>query len=626
MRRDDTSPDQIFRRAVATTVRSMAMDPDIEVTYSLDTNRPSTPDELILPEPTPQLGTYEISRIRGIADSYALRHRYHDDKAHGRALPREEGARKAYNALEQVRVEALGTRMMDGVASNLSVVIDERARAGGLYAAERQEDVPIVEALSLIVRERLTGKKPPPQARRALNLVRSWVEVRAENTLDDLIDVIDDQQAYQQKVNSLLEVLNLKGDSSSDEKDKGQDSTDDQSDDQNNNDESGDEGSDKQQDQYGEDSEGSDESESSELQDQSSDTDSGDSDDQSDQGDPKERETAARPNIPNPDATDTAIYKTYTTLFDEIVLAEDLSSAQELDRLRSQLDAQLSQLQSAVTKLANRLQRRLMAQQNRSWSFDLEEGILDAAKLNRVVTNPTHPLSFKQESETVFRDTVVTLLIDNSGSMRGRPISIAAISADIMARTLERCGVKVEILGFTTSTWKGGQSREKWLRDGKPAQPGRLNDLRHIIYKTADMPWRRARRNLGLMMKEGLLKENVDGEALLWAHNRLIARPEERRIMMVISDGAPVDDSTLSVNTAGYLDQHLRNVIGWIEATSPVELVAIGIGHDVTRYYSRAVTITDAEELGGVMVEQLAGLFDEDMNQRQLKPRHRRRG
>jgi cobaltochelatase CobT len=269
-------------------------------------------------------------------------------------------------------------------------------------------------------------------------------------------------------------------------------------------------------------------------------------------------------------------------------------------------------MQGAVTKLANRLQRRLMAQQLRSWDFDQEEGLLDAARLARVVVNPAHSLSNKMERDTEFRDTVVTLLIDNSGSMRGRPISIAAISADIMARTLERCGVKTEILGFTTRAWKGGQSREHWLAAGRPAQPGRLNDLRHIIYKKADEPWRRARRNLGLMMREGLLKENIDGEALLWAHNRLIARNEDRRILMVISDGAPVDDSTLSVNSGTYLERHLRQVIDWIENRSPVQLVAIGIGHDVTRYYRRAVTIMDAEQLGGTMVEQLAGLFDED--------------
>ncbi|MEO7178606.1 MAG: cobaltochelatase subunit CobT, partial [Allosphingosinicella sp.] len=303
-------------------------------------------------------------------------------------------------------------------------------------------------------------------------------------------------------------------------------------------------------------------------------------------------------------------YKSHTQAFDEVVSATELCDEEELNRLRAYLDAQLKGLQGIVTKLANRLQRRLMAQQNRSWDFDQEEGILDAARLARVIVNPAHSLSYKIERETEFRDTVVSLLIDNSGSMRGRPISIAAISADILARTLERCGVKVEILGFTTRAWKGGQARETWLAAGRPPSPGRLNDLRHIVYKAADEPWRRARRNLGLMMREGLLKENIDGEALMWAHNRLIARPEERRILMVISDGAPVDDSTLSVNSGTYLERHLRQVIGWIQARSPVELVAIGIGHDVTRYYDRAVTIMDAEQLGGTMIEQLAALFD----------------
>ena len=295
-----------------------------------------------------------------------------------------------------------------------------------------------------------------------------------------------------------------------------------------------------------------------------------------------------------------------------MIEAEELCDAEELTRLRNYLDKQLSSLQGVVARLANRLQRRLLAQQNRSWEFDLEEGILDAGRLSRVVTDPMHPLSFKVEHDTEFRDTVVTLLLDNSGSMRGRPITVAATCADILARTLERCAVKTEILGFTTRAWKGGQAREQWLSAGKPASPGRLNDLRHIVYKAADMPWRRARRNLGLMMREGLLKENIDGEALIWAHNRLLARPEQRRILMVISDGAPVDDSTLSVNTGSYLEKHLRQVIEEIETRSPVELIAIGIGHDVTRYYKRAVTIVDAEELGGAMTEKLAELFDEN--------------
>jgi cobaltochelatase CobT len=319
-----------------------------------------------------------------------------------------------------------------------------------------------------------------------------------------------------------------------------------------------------------------------------------------------------------------APYRGFTTEFDEIVAADTLCDAEELTRLRSLLDQQLSHLQGVIGKLANRLQRRLLAKQNRSWEFDLEEGLLDAGRLARVVTNPLHPLSYKVEKDTKFRDTVVSLLIDNSGSMRGRPITIAAMSADILARTLERCGVKVEILGFTTRAWKGGQSRERWIAQGKPPNPGRLNDLRHIIYKAGDAPWRRARKSLGLMLREGILKENIDGEALLWAHNRLLARTEQRRILMVISDGAPVDDSTLSVNPGNYLERHLRDVIEYIESRSAVELTAIGIGHDVTRYYRRAVTIVDAEQLGGTMMEKLAELFDEDEKQDHRPKRGRR--
>ena len=342
---------------------------------------------------------------------------------------------------------------------------------------------------------------------------------------------------------------------------------------------------------------------------QSVETDEQPDDDTSDEN--TDGEEPFRPQLPFSSNTNEDFYKVYCNTFDEIVEADDLCDAEELTRLRAYLDKQLANLQGVVARLANRLQRRLMAQQNRSWDFDIEEGILDTAKLMRVIIDPMHPLSFKVEKDTQFRDTVVTLLLDNSGSMRGRPITVAATCADILARTLERCGVKTEILGFTTRAWKGGQSREKWLGGGKPANPGRLNDLRHIIYKAADEPWRRARRNLGLMMREGLLKENIDGEALIWAHNRLLGRPEQRRILMVISDGAPVDDSTLSVNSGNYLERHLRQVITDIEGRSPVELIAIGIGHDVTRYYKRAVTIVDAEELGGAMTEKLAELFDD---------------
>jgi len=335
-------------------------------------------------------------------------------------------------------------------------------------------------------------------------------------------------------------------------------------------------------------------------------------DDMSDETEKPDGEAPLDPPPPSPHSEADPDYNVYATDFDEEIAAEDLAEQVELERLRAYLDQQLEPLKGAVSRLANKLQRRLQAQQNRSWEFDKEEGILDAGRLARVVANPTTPLSFKWEKDTEFRDTVVTLLLDNSGSMRGRPISIAAICADVLARTLERCNVKVEILGFTTRAWKGGQSRESWLNDGRPQQPGRLNDLRHIIYKSADAPWRRVRPNLGLMMKEGLLKENIDGEALEWAHRRMLARPEQRKILMVISDGAPVDDSTLSVNPANYLEKHLRDVIEMVEKRKLVELLAIGIGHDVTRYYERAVTITDVEQLAGAMTEQLAGLFDSD--------------
>ena len=346
-----------------------------------------------------------------------------------------------------------------------------------------------------------------------------------------------------------------------------------------------------------------------------------------DEGEAGDAQEAAENRPPQPHGAERRgpDYKAYTTKFDEVVDADELCDPEELQRLRDYLDKQLQNLHSVVARLANRLQRRLMAQQNRSWEFDLEEGVLDTARLPRIIIDPQQPLSFKQEKDMAFRDTVVTLLLDNSGSMRGRPITVAATCADILARTLERCGVKVEILGFTTRAWKGGQSREAWLQAGKPANPGRLNDLRHLIYKSADAPWRRARKNLGLMMREGLLKENIDGEALDWAHQRLLGRPEQRKILMMISDGAPVDDSTLSVNPGNYLERHLRYVIEEIETRSPVELIAIGIGHDVTRYYKRAVTIVDAEELGGAMTEKLAELFDENAAPQPARPEPRKR-
>ncbi|OYZ43404.1 MAG: cobaltochelatase subunit CobT, partial [Novosphingobium sp. 16-62-11] len=461
-------------------------------------------------------------------------------------------------------------------------------------------------ALALLLREKLTGQEAPASAQTGMAMVRSWIESKVGNDMEALALSLDDQRAFQQLALDMLQHLDLTQSAS----EQNEESQDDEGEDQEDEGEEEPSSSDDQEQQpsemAGDTSEGDEDSESEQ---EIEDDDSADSD-MADEG--EEGMLPTRPNRPWTDLPENFDYTAYTSQFDEIIAATELCDEEELTRLRAYLDTQLKGLQGVVTRLANRLQRRLMAQQNRSWDFDQEEGLLDAARLARVVISPGHSLSYKIERDVEFKDTIVTLLIDNSGSMRGRPISIAAISADILARTLERCGVKTEVLGFTTRAWKGGQSREAWLAGGKPAQPGRLNDLRHIVYKKADEPWRRARKNLGLMMREGLLKENIDGEALLWAHSRLLARPEDRRILMVISDGAPVDDSTLSVNNAGYLEQHLRKVIDWIEKQSPVQLVAIGIGHDVTRYYRRAVTIMDAEQLGGTIIEQLADLFEDE--------------
>ena len=608
------SPFEDFKRAIASTTRVLADKPELEVTLG---NDPSSMhgEAIHLKAPKRTLPADEVADLRGTADSYAMRQRHHDARLHARYAPRGELARAVYDAAEQARVESVGASRMDGVRANLFHTLEKRCRAQGLDRLTTASEVPIEEAVGLLARERMTGDRSPPSGMQALDLLREWVEERAGAHLDELVEAMGDQERFSRLVRGVISDLDLAENLNEEEEQKAEDDsdTDDEDESQGQQDAQGDSG--------GEDeSAGGETAEAAERQPSKTDAQGGEMVEMEAgermEGAPAEQPmdggTPARPNRPESEMPRSRFYKAYTSSFDEVIRAEELCSADELERLRNHLDQQMSHLQGAVTKLANRLQRRLMAQQRRSWQFDLEEGILDTARLSRVVTDPMHSLSFKQESETEFRDTVVTLLLDNSGSMRGRPISIAAICGDILARTLERCGVQTEILGFTTRAWKGGQAREKWLHQGKPANPGRLNDLRHIVYKTADTPWRRARRNLGLMMREGLLKENIDGEALLWAHSRLIARPEERRILMVISDGAPVDDSTLSVNSGTYLEQHLRQVIGWIETRSPVELLAIGIGHDVTRYYKRAVTILDAEQLGGAMTEQLAQLFEED--------------
>lgn len=602
----DETPLDRFRSVLTGTARAISLDPEVEVAWTADAPVQSG-QSMRVPMPGRSLPAEQVAEARGHADSMALRLRHHNAALHGRNAPSEALARACYDAVEQVRYEALGANAYAGMRGNLGAALAMRMASDPIARAAKPEDVPLPTALALLLREKLTGETSPASTDTGMAMVRSWIESKVGGDVEGLALSLDDQRAFQQIALDMLQHLDLTQSASDQEEDTQDDEGEEQEDEGEEEPSSSDDQEQQPSEVAGDTSEGDEDSESEQEVEQ--DDDAADSD-MADDG--EEGMLPTRPNRPWTDLPENFDYKSFTTQFDEIISASDLCDEEELTRLRAYLDMQLKGLQGVVTRLANRLQRRLMAQQNRSWDFDQEEGLLDAARLARVVISPGHSLSYKIERDVEFKDTIVTLLIDNSGSMRGRPISIAAISADILARTLERCGVKTEILGFTTRAWKGGQSREAWLAGGKPSQPGRLNDLRHIVYKKADEPWRRARKNLGLMMREGLLKENIDGEALLWAHTRLLARPEDRRILMVISDGAPVDDSTLSVNNAGYLEQHLRKVIDWIEKQSPVQLVAIGIGHDVTRYYRRAVTIMDAEQLGGTIIEQLADLFEDE--------------
>ncbi|MGE5503923.1 MAG: cobaltochelatase subunit CobT [Actinomycetota bacterium] len=605
----EESPGDLIRRATTAALKAIAGRPELEVAFGTGPGAVHG-SEVRLPAPPRSVTPGDLVRLRGTADAVALRFRYTDDALHQRRMPLLPEARRVFEAVEQARVEALGSRVMAGVAANIGAVLEQRARAEGFDHATRREEVPLAEAMRLIARQHFTGLEPPPSARNAVELWRPLVEEKAGALLDSMKELVRDQDAFSRTLRDMLLRLELTGEEVAEDEEQ---ETEDEGREANEGVSSG-ERQDDQQEGKGQQGDGEPQSAPGAAE--------GDGQQEGmvagedimlmghgadEPGGPSRQ----RPNAPEPESAERP-YRAFTTRYDQVVGAEDLCEPDELGRLRLQLDHHLAHLQGVVAKLANRLQRKLMAQQTRAWDFDLEEGILDTGRLARVVANPTHSLSFKVEKETDFRDTVVTLLIDNSGSMRGRPITVAAMSADILARTLERCGVKVEVLGFTTRAWKGGQARELWQSEGKPVNPGRLNDLRHIIYKAADTPWRRARRNLGLMLREGILKENIDGEALLWAHDRLIGRPEQRRVLMVISDGAPVDDSTLSANPGNTLEKHLREVIAWIEGRSPVELVAIGIGHDVTRYYRRAVTIMDAEELGGTMMRQLTALFDEE--------------
>jgi cobaltochelatase CobT len=614
------APTEPFKRAVGVCLRAIAGKGDIEIAYAAE--RPGLAGGKVrLPEPARRLNDREAAIVRGHADSIALRLACHDPAVHRKLAPGGQQARAVFEAVEQARVEAIGSRRMGGVKKNLAAMLDDRFHRGKYDEITDRADAPIEEAIAMIVRERLTGEMPPATARKLVELWRPIIEERAGRNLDRLERVLTDQRRFGDVVHDLLDSLDMGEDRGSDtDEEEGEDG-----DEQNRSDESGNDGEAESADSERLSLEEADAS-TDDLPESAAEAVDAPSADMADDAEMGDSDTAAEPwrprhNRNEPRGPD---YRPFASKFDETVGAEHLCDPEELDRLRGYLDKQLLHLQGVVARLANRLQRLLLAQQNRAWEFDLEEGLLDPARLPRVIVDPLHPLSFKREKDTDFRDTVVTLLLDNSGSMRGRPITVAATCADVLARTLERCGVKVEILGFTTRAWKGGQSRETWLAQGKPANPGRLNDLRHIIYKSADAPWRRARKNLGLMMREGLLKENIDGEALDWAHKRLLGRPESRKILMMISDGAPVDDSTLSVNPGNYLERHLRWVIEDIETRSPVELIAIGIGHDVTRYYRRAVTIVDAEELGGVMTEKLAELFAETTEERaprRVRPR-----
>ena len=596
-------PVEAFKRVTGAAMRAISERKDLTVEFAPEPPRVKGAHAR-LQVPSRDLPEGEVAKLRGQADALALKLRYHDADLHASQMPGGEMARRIYNEIEQVRVETLGGRRMKGVAANLEVALEERCRGQAFNRVNDYADVPVPEVIGLMVREKLTGQAPPEAIKELVDQWRGWVDARVGKDMAALNRYIGDQESYARTLNKLIMDLALGEEDSADGADG---------------DASG-EGDDDTAETEGAETSGAD---TTEIAEGESMTGEGDDAEQSTAGDATD-EMSAGDGQPIPPGMrrlpqgrwsndeGRPPYRAFTTAFDEVIEASELCDATELARLRSHLDQQLSHIQRVIGRLANRLQRKLLAKQTRAWEFDLDEGMLDSGRLARVIVDPAYSLSYKQEKETDFRDTVVTLLIDNSGSMRGRPITLAAMSTDVLARTLERCGVKVEILGFTTRAWKGGQARERWLGAGKPTAPGRLNDLRHIIYKSADSAWRRTRKNLGLMLREGLLKENIDGEALLWAHQRLIARPEQRRILMVISDGAPVDDSTLSVNSGNYLENHLRAVIDWIETSSPVELVAIGIGHDVARYYRRAVTIVDAEQLGGAMTEKLSELFDED--------------
>lgn len=607
-----------FKSATAATLRAIAGKKDIAVHFDslerIDRPTPADTDKATLPL------SEDLTLTRGASDSKALRLQHHTAFTHQRNAPMDLTARAVFDALEQARTESIGALQMEGVKINLNKTLNEKCEQLGYEKIQNREDSNIADAIHACARIALTQEPIPANAKQLVEKWTPWInEQLGDEGFKSLKPLLENQQAFAKASQKLMIKMKLleQEDIAENKKENKQDDIESSEDDSSAEEEEEETGSTQEQD-GAQTIDGSDDK-TAEYDTDDTQENAADNDGQQDMADPTEGDQGdvkaenTEDDMRRPASLSEAPdgrYNIFTRTYDEIIDATDLADPQELSRLRSLLDKQLKNQQGIVSKLANRLQRKLMAQQQRSWQFDLEEGVLDGAKLTRIITGANVPRAFKIEKETDFRDTVVTLLIDNSGSMRGRPIAIAAISADILARTLERCGVKVEILGFTTRAWKGGRSRDQWINYGRPPNPGRLNDIRHIVYKNADAPLRRARKNLGLMLKEGILKENIDGEALVWAHNRLSRRPEQRKILMVISDGAPVDDSTLSVNPVDMLEMDLRHVIKWIESIKQVELTAIGIGHDVTRYYERAMTISDADELATALVSRLEKLFN----------------
>ena len=595
-----------IKKAISSTVKAIAENKDLEVVFE-DNQFPSV-NKVVLPKIDNQEDINSLSELRGSADNQALMYKYHDKNLFNELAPTGEKNRQIYKTLENTRIQMIGSNLMRGVKSNLYALYAKKCKENNLENISDQSDLGIESGIDLYFRNQVSPDFIPKNASKAVTLWTKWLQKKIGNSTHELIKNIHDQKLFAENVNKLITELNYYDQTENSEENSEKNNIDELknneiSEIENQTSFSDSESSESQEEVGFEDSEVSIDQENN---DEMNDVDDGNTENAT----PQYKHDNTNEQILND-------YLIYSEEFDEIITAAHICEEEELTRLRNYLDQQLKSFQIIISRLANRLQRKLLAKQNRSWDFDLEEGLLDTSRLTRIIMDPYHSLSFKKEKDTDFKDTVVSLLIDNSGSMRGRPITVAAMSADILARTLERCGVKVEILGFTTKAWKGGKSRERWMQNNKTPSPGRLNDLRHIIYKSADEPWRRAKKNLGLMMREGLLKENIDGEALLWAHKRLQNRYEARKILMVISDGAPVDDSTLSVNSGNYLEKHLRGVIEWIETKSNVQLLAVGIGHDVTRYYNRAVTIIDAEQLADVMTEQLVDLFDE--NERKMR-------